>query len=446
MNKCHLTKELSSYLDNQLSEARKSEIEEHLKACSMCSQELNRLKMLSEKLKEWHMADLDASFDASVRDEIVARELERGEVKMKKRTLTILLPSGVLAGILVFLFLGQYYVTGRFQGKIRKTASTTIGEPHKPIGYNNYEVGLAPDASLNEVPAERGSYATGLARSERDGGKAYVEIESLGDSLGNFLARKQPERSDKSPALVDTQAYQGSVIVVEPVLPATGEGEKIIRTAEVKLEVEDGKEAYKKASGICQELGGYLAASKFYKDAEGRESGTITMRIPKDNFITALDKISALGKVETSYTNSKDVGQEYTNIKTQLDTSMIVYRKMLEALQKRQATIPEAMKLESELTPVLRRIEELKNKLEYLNNAVSFTTVTVQFHEPQASAKVLKETRHYIQQRLLSARINAVKFLADAIPAFLPVMMWVVILIVAALCVKYLITRLFKRG
>lgn len=241
-----------------------------------------------------------------------------------------------------------------------------------------------------------------------------------------------------------TQPGTPSVIVIQPVLPATGEGEKIIRTAQVRLEVEDGKQTYTKASEICQELGGYLAASSFYKDAEGREAGTITMRIPKDKFLTALDKLSALGKVEKMDSNSQDVSQEYTNLKTQLDISMVVYNKMLEALQKRQVTIPEAIRMESELTPVLRKIEDLKNRIERLNNAISFTTVNLNFHEPKVSLKVLNENKSYIKQSLITAQINAVKFFVNVLPFMAVAIVSFVIILAIALLLKNWVIRLFK--
>jgi hypothetical protein len=161
------------------------------------------------------------------------------------------------------------------------------------------------------------------------------------------------------PSYPAPQPGEGPVIVIQPTLPATGQGDMIIRTATVALEVENGKDTYNKASQICQDLGGYLASSNFYKDQEGREAGTITMRIPKDKFTVALDRLGALGKVENIGSNSQDVRQQYSNLKAQLDAAMVVYNKMVEALQKRQVTIPEAIRLESELTPVLRKIENL---------------------------------------------------------------------------------------
>ena len=113
---------------------------------------------------------------------------------------------------------------------------------------------------------------------------------------------------------------------------------------------------------------------------------------------------------------AQDITQEYANLKNQLETTRIVYDKMMQALQKRQVTIPEAMRLESELSLILLRVESLKNRIDYLNNAISFTTITVYFHEPQVSLKALKESKQGIKESMLAASIGAVKFLARAIP------------------------------
>jgi hypothetical protein len=431
MYKCHFLKELNSYLDNQLSDEQRLKVEEHLKSCRTCSLELSKLKALSEKLRSWYVPDLDSGFEDLVRNKIVARELERGQVKMKKKTL-ILIPTSVLATILVIVCIAsmQVYVKRSMQGRIRTTVDD-ISESFKPGDKK-----VRQFASLNEEHPVQSSIIDGRGMILARAGSAK-RVDTAGYSGADM---KYPLSQEK-----DESVGQGSVIVIQPVLPATGEGEKVIRTAELRLEVEDGKEAYRKASLICQEFGGYLAASNFFKDNEGRQAGTITMRIPKDKFLAALDRISALGKVENIYSNSQDVAQEYSNLKTQLDAAMIVYNKMLEALQKRQVTIPEAMKLESELTPVLKRIEDLKNKLEYLNNSVSFTTISVNFHESKVSEKVLTESKNYIQENMLKAKINSVRFFAQTIPVAVAIVIWAVILLAVALFVKYVVLPLFLR-
>jgi dsDNA-binding SOS-regulon protein len=256
-----------------------------------------------------------------------------------------------------------------------------------------------------------------------------------------------------SPAVISgipQEEYQpnegGSVIIIQPTLPATGIGDMIIRTAELKLEVENGKGTYKKISEICQELGGYLAESNFFRDEEGREYGAVTLRIPKDKFLAALDKLDGLGKVKDSNTASQDVSQEYANLKSQLEAAKVVYDKMLEALKKRQATIPEAIKLESELTPVLRRIEYFKNQVERLNNLTSFTTITVHFYESEVSAKVLEETKHLIKKEMLAAKIKAVRWLAQNLLFVGFGILLGVAVIAAILSLASWVARSIKRG
>ena len=445
----HVTDTLSSYLDNQLSEKAKLQVEEHLKRCPRCSRELAQLQAVSQKLKSWHAPSLGEEFDGSVRNTIVLKELEGGRVTMNKKPLAILIPSGIAAGILVLvLFAGGMH-------NLLYTAKGIAGR-HKTakIAQYNYEM---DDKRRPDLPGDEEFYNGGAA-----GGLRIVrEIGDKGDLNGNFLDGSERDRMTRGASLdapaseVYRRAYnepsqssagnESSVIVIQPVIPATAEGEMVIRTGQVRLEVESGQEAFRKASAICQELGGYISNSNFYQDREGRESGTITMRIPKQQFDAALDRLGRLGKLEGINTGSQDISQEYANLKAQLDAKLVVYNKMLEALQNRKVSIPEAIRLESELTPVARSIEDLKNRIEYLNNQVSFTTVTLSFHEPQVSTKTLKETKRIIKESLISTVMNAVKFLAAAIPVGLIIAFWLGIVLVAGAVLKYWIKKLSKR-
>ena len=466
----HVLEELSAYLDNQLSDSKRSRVEKHLQSCANCSEELKKLRVLSEKLKAWHAPDPDSSFDGSVRNEIVRRELEKGEVKMKKNTLFVLVPSSVLAGILMFAFLGNAYFHRGLQGRY-KASMADLGEQFGTKQYEPYYSRSQSDV-ISSLPnqnkytgsnsADKMEFAKAMTYGKDNAPQSAAVLRTrVGrESLGSYDQQNYAAVSANSegggagdynrPAeenrLPETSADNSSVIVIQPVLPATGEGDKIIRAGTIQLEVENGKDTYKKAAGICQELGGYMSKSNFYKDTEGRESGTINMRIPKDKFTVALDRLSALGKVENIDTDSQDVSQQYANLKSELDATMVIYNKMLEALQKKQVTIPDAIRIESELTPVLKRVQNYKNQLEALNNAISYTTVTVVFHESKISVKTLQESKKLIQESMLSAKIKSIKILAQAIPNMFGIVVLFVAFVVVAFLIKFLIVSLFKRG
>jgi hypothetical protein len=459
MNRCHFSKELDAYLDNQLAQDHRSQVEEHLKTCRACAEELSQLRLVSERLKAWEAPDLGPGFDSALQSEIVRQELEGGKVNMKKTAWVYLIPSGALAGVLLVLFVFHAGMRSGMQGLNREVSKGSVsrGYAAKPGTADKhdgrYETSYASfdDNLHNEAVTHYDQFVNRDRRAEINyrfsagaSSNSLVSKEALVANGDMYSAVGGADRS-ASKSWSELSGDGAAVIVIQPVLPATGEGEKIIRTGDVKLEVESGTETYKNIALVCQELGGYMASSTFDKDPQGRQAGSVTLRIPREKFLAALERLSGLGKVEYSTTYSRDVGQEYANLKAEMDTAMIVYDKMLKALEKRQVTIPDAVRLESELNPVRKRIEDLKNKIEYLNNTISFTTITVQFHEAAVSAKVLKETKNDIRQSLLASAINAVRFTARLIPVAIVLVILLVIAVGVSLLLKAWIVRLFKK-
>lgn len=441
----HVLKDLSSYIDNELLERKKQEVENHLKQCETCSQELARLRLLSEKLKTWQVPGLVSDLGHSVNSEIVRKELEKEEVKMKKKTWTILIPSGVIAGILVFLFVGQTYLKRSMQARLT-TATDEIGEQYSPNRkqYEPYYMGSEIDEKVAVLRA--GNIAIASLGDMIDTSRSSTYVKN--NKTQNLVSSIYPASAVNEFKNPESPSGEGSVIVIQPSLPAIGEGDKIIRYADVWLEVKDGADTYTKAGGICLKYGGYIHHSDFRKDTEGREAGSITMRIPKEKYAAVLDELRGLGIVENVNTSSQDVSQQYVSFKAELGAAMKVYEKALEVLKKRQPTVSDAVRMESELTPILKRVENLKNQLEKLENSVNFATVNIYFHEPKVSLKVLKETKKDIQQSMITAGINAVKLFAKiikAIPNFIVFVVWVAVAIGVLFLLKYWIIRLFKR-
>ncbi len=112
MHKCRFTAQVNDYLDNRLDVATRKKFEEHMRACPLCSAELEQLRKLREHLKAWQVNNAKDGFESSVQSKIAAWEMERGGVKMKTKPSVILVPAGVLVGLLVFLFVGKMYFRG----------------------------------------------------------------------------------------------------------------------------------------------------------------------------------------------------------------------------------------------------------------------------------------------------------------------------------------------
>lgn len=475
----HVSENLSSYLDNELSDKERLEVELHLKSCQACAQELAQLEALSLKLKAWAAPELREGFESVVRDKIVRQEIERGRVPMDKKTLKVLIPSGVLAGILLLVFVNAA-VTRGLQGRMRESAdyrgaqySSRLIEAKKneALSYGlasgkqrmiekramrlakaqqrddkMYEKSFST-SQYEPYYSEQSMMQTQSARKNEGmsfGGSAYKNTISQVATVEGSSARdrgrlKLETLSAKTETINEESPGDGTIIVVQPSLPATGIGDMIIRTAEVRLEVVDAKQAYAKVNLVCKDLGGYVTASNFEEDAMSH----IMLRIPKDKFTEALDKLGGLGKVENISSNSQDVHQQYANLKTELDTVMIVYNKMVEALKKKQATIPDVVRLESQLNPVLNRIERLKNALETLNNSVSLTTITVYFHESEISTNALKKGVRFIRESLIVAGLNLIKIVSRAIPFLVIFLFYLILAIPFVLGIRHTFRKYF---
>lgn len=454
----HISDLLSSYIDDQLSKNERQLVEKHLADCPLCAQELIELKNISEKLKTWRVDELGPEFDNAVMRKIVSGEVERGQVTMENKNWKVFMPVGALVGILAFVLVFgqiQLYMKRGIQGRIRESADQ-IGKQFSP--------GMQYSERTKNVAGQYEPYYMG-SQADRDANKAVsfsrgtTNVVGLASrSYGYHDAKQQVlARLSDATARTGSQTYagykinpvvpvsEGSVIVIQPNLPATGEGEKIIRTAKVRLEVENSKEAYTKITLLCKEVGGYLAASNYFEDSEANAVSSVALRIPKDKFPLTLDRLATLGRVENITSNSVDVSQEYANLKAHLDALVVVYNKMVEALERRQTSISEAVKLESELTPVLERLESLKNQIDALNNAISFTTVNVYFHEPRITLNILKKSVRFIREGLITGLMEVVKIVSLVIPLVVVFLFYFVLFVPVIIGIILLIRRSIRR-
>lgn len=128
MYKCRFVAGVNDYLDNQLAALAKAQFEEHLKVCSVCSGKVERLSKLREQLKTWQVPETGKGFESSVQNKIVAWELERGEEKMETKPSVILVPVGVLIGVVVFFFAGQVYFKGGVPRLIKSSTPVQLAQ------------------------------------------------------------------------------------------------------------------------------------------------------------------------------------------------------------------------------------------------------------------------------------------------------------------------------
>ncbi|MDP3105340.1 MAG: DUF4349 domain-containing protein [Candidatus Methanoperedens sp.] len=155
---------------------------------------------------------------------------------------------------------------------------------------------------------------------------------------------------------------------------------KIISTAHLQLEVDNVPSTVNKITNITQQQGGFISGSSV-SGYEERKNGQVTVRVPQKNFYAAVEQIEALGTVKSRDIRGQDVTEQYIDINARLGN----FKKQEERLQdilKMANTVKDVLEIERELNRVRGEIESLTGKLNYLDNSIEMSTITVDIDEP----------------------------------------------------------------
>lgn len=155
---------------------------------------------------------------------------------------------------------------------------------------------------------------------------------------------------------------------------------KIISTAHLQLEVDNVPSTVNKITNITVQQGGFISGSSVsgYEDSK---NGQVTVRVPQKNFYAAIEQIEVLGTVKSKNLQGKDVTEQYIDINARLGN----FKKQEERLQeilKMANTVKDVLEIERELNRVRGEIESLTGKLNYLDNSIEMSTITVNVNEP----------------------------------------------------------------
>jgi hypothetical protein len=155
---------------------------------------------------------------------------------------------------------------------------------------------------------------------------------------------------------------------------------KIISTASLTMEVKSVQAVFTEITKIAQASQGFISSSSAY-DAGGRKNGQIAIRIPQKNFYSTIEQIEALGTVKSKQISGQDVTEEFIDLGARLD-NLKKQETRLQEILKMATTVKDVLEVEKELERVRGEIERLTGKLNYLNQSVEMSTITVNAAEP----------------------------------------------------------------
>ena len=168
---------------------------------------------------------------------------------------------------------------------------------------------------------------------------------------------------------------------IVPVPPVPGPGRpgqfppKIVRTANIDVQVGSFDTAWAKANALATTYGGFVTSSQASIDR-----GTITMRVPATKLDKALADLRKLGKVVQSTTTAEDVSAQIVDIDARMRVLSAEEAQLLELLGKASG-VSQVLEVRDRLNGVRQEIESLKAQKEYFAGQVDYATINATVFE-----------------------------------------------------------------
>jgi type II secretory pathway pseudopilin PulG len=169
---------------------------------------------------------------------------------------------------------------------------------------------------------------------------------------------------------------------------------KLIRNAQLDLEVKSFQAAMDQIAALTKAAGGYVDTSNSQRGGNGKLQGVVVVKVLPQNFDAFLLKLRDLGDVQNQSVSTDDVTKDYYDTQARLDNSRRMETQLQDLLKRTNGKVSDLLAVERELGRVRGDIEQMQGQLKLYDFQVQYATVTIQLREKdlnQAAAYLLRE-------------------------------------------------------
>lgn len=223
---------------------------------------------------------------------------------------------------------------------------------------------------------------------------------------------------------------------------------KIIRNAEITMEVTSTTDTQHKVTSIAEANGGFVVTSEA-KQRENVDPAQRTLdiklvvRVPSTRFGVTFDEIKKLASnMPQENVSGQDVTEEFIDLEARIKTQKALELQFLEIM--RQANkVADALEVQRQIADVRTDIEKLEGRKRFLENRASLSTITVNIQTPKPAIAV---TVPGFGQNLRDAISDSVGIASELVLFFtrfvilmIPILIFVVL--PSGLVARYLVRR-----
>ncbi|HOX54150.1 MAG TPA: DUF4349 domain-containing protein [Candidatus Omnitrophota bacterium] len=206
---------------------------------------------------------------------------------------------------------------------------------------------------------------------------------------------------------------------------------KLIKRADLNIEVKSCDETAQKISQIAQGFSGIIVDSEIHQYVNDSKRGRIVLKVAPQYFDEAIQRIKELGRVELERVTGEDVTEEYVDLESRLKNFKLVEQRLVSILEDKAKQVKDILEVERELSRVREQIEMIEGRMKYLDRNIELATITVNHYEQKAMSpapiNMLKKFKQTIRESL-EIFINVFYGIIVIIAAIIPILIWVIII------------------
>jgi heme/copper-type cytochrome/quinol oxidase subunit 2 len=223
----------------------------------------------------------------------------------------------------------------------------------------------------------------------------------------------------------------------------------IIRNGHMDIVVQDTEGSLKQIAALAEAKEGWVVDSEVYKINDAK-SGTITIRVPAEQFNRAMEEIRSLAfEVSSESTSSQDVTEEFVDLEARV-ANLEATADRVRGFLEESKSVEEALAVNAELSRLEGEIESLKARMKFLSQSAAFSRIIVQVTPDKLSQPI--EVGGW---RPEGVALSALEALISAFQAIAKVLIWLIIFclpfililgIPAFFIIRYFVRRHRKRS
>jgi hypothetical protein len=172
----------------------------------------------------------------------------------------------------------------------------------------------------------------------------------------------------------------GGVVANDAIVAQTAE-RLVIKNANLSIVVDDPEQRMNEITAMAERMGGFVVSSNLYKTSlyDGTEvpAAYITVRVPVDKFLTALDQIrEGAVDIPSDTQSGQDVTAEYTDLQSRL-RNLENAEELLRQIMDEARDTEDVLNAFNQLNYITEQIEVLKGQIKYYEESAALSAITV---------------------------------------------------------------------